>query len=446
METLSKIVKGCPADQSVRLIGTREETKIRYTVASQPVDRSVDQISVTEWPPVKVIDQEAFPLDDAFKQALKEAIDCASTDSSRYVLNGACLDVSAKEAHYVVGTDGRQLYAANSFRFQIPESLIVPTRKFVAWPGFLNDGPWSLRMLPAVKNDPEDKKADKSKEEPPWLQIESERWTYIARGIDGTYPNWRQVVPSETASWTRITLAPASLQTMLQAVPLLPGADTTNQTVVLESTNNLLTLRARGRDDKADTRIEVPDVQIVGKPFEVALNRIYLLRALRFELNEIRIDDSLTPLVFSKPNRTMIIMPVRMEAPAPAVTAPVENPTAPPNASATENAPPAPPSAAAADNQTEPERNTMSATATTIPERGNLRAHTNGNGEGEETRSSFKAALEHIDRIKTNLRDVISDLGEAVSLLKAAEKEQRATSKEIDSVRSKLREIQSVKL
>ena len=90
----------------------------------------------------------------------------------------------------------------------------------------------------------------------------------------------------------------------------------------------------------------------------------------------------------------------------------------------------------------------MSATATTIPERGNLRAHTNGNGngEGEETRSSFKAALEHIDRIKTNLRDVISDLGEAVSLLKAAEKEQRATSKEIDSVRSKLREIQSVKL
>ena len=406
----------------------------------------MDHISIAEWPPVKIIDQEAFPLDDAFKQALKEAIDCASTDSSRYVLNGACLDVSAKEAHYVVGTDGHQLYAANSFRFHIPESLIVPTRKFVAWPGFLNDGPWRLRMLPAVKADPKDKKADKSKEEPPWLQIESDRWTYIARGIDGTYPNWRHVVPSETENWTRVTLAPSSIQMMLQAVPLLPGADTTNQTVVLESANNVLSLRARGRDDKADTRIEVPDVQIVGKPFEVALNRIYLLRALRFELNEIRIDDSLTPLVLSKPNRTMIIMPLRMEAPAPA--APVETPSAPPDTSTTNNGSAAIPSPPETNNSTEPERKTMSATTMTTPERGNLRAHTNGNGngEGEETRSSFKAALEHIDRIKTNLRDVISDLGEAVALLKAAEKEQRATSKEIDTVRSKLREIQNVKL
>ena len=84
----------------------------------------------------------------------------------------------------------------------------------------------------------------------------------------------------------------------------------------------------------------------------------------------------------------------------------------------------------------------MSTTATITQDRGNSRV----NGEGDENRSSFKNALEHIERIKINLRDVISDLGEAVSLLKSAEKEQRATTKEIDSVRSKLREIQSVKI
>ena len=88
----------------------------------------------------------------------------------------------------------------------------------------------------------------------------------------------------------------------------------------------------------------------------------------------------------------------------------------------------------------------MTTTDTTIPERGNLRANHNGSGEGEETRSSFKAALEHIDGIKNCLRDVMGDLSEAVSLLKIAQKEQRATTKEIDTVRSKLREIQSVKL
>ena len=76
--------------------------------------------------------------------------------------------------------------------------------------------------------------------------------------------------------------------------------------------------------------------------------------------------------------------------------------------------------------------------------RGNNNTSTNGQAGSEGTRSAFKAALEQIDRIKTNLRDVIGDLADAVTMLKTAEKEQKATSKEIDAVRAKLREIQSV--
>ena len=91
----------------------------------------------------------------------------------------------------------------------------------------------------------------------------------------------------------------------------------------------------------------------------------------------------------------------------------------------------------------------MAAPTMTAPERGNLRANNNNNNgqaEGENSRSAFKTALEHIDRIKTNLRDVLSDLSEAVSLLKAAEKEQKSSAKEIDAIRNKLREIQSVEI
>src|SRR6266550_3300357 len=103
LETISKIVKGCSAEHAVRFIGDKKETKIRYGIAGSSVDRLVEYFSPAEWPAVKVIDQEAFPLDDAFKEALQEAMDCASTDTSRYVLNGACLDVIGTEAHYVVG-------------------------------------------------------------------------------------------------------------------------------------------------------------------------------------------------------------------------------------------------------------------------------------------------------------------------------------------------------
>jgi histone deacetylase complex regulatory component SIN3 len=232
---------------------------------------------------------------------------------------------------------------------------------------------------------------------------------------------------------------------MLKAVPLLPGAETLNQTIVLEVAADRLALKAQGQDQKDWTRVLVPDARIIGKPAKVAMNRNYLLRALRFGLHEISIDDSLTPVVFTSPVKTMIVMPVRLDGPpdppTPAGGALASQPISPP-----ENTPVAPPSAPGVDNQTE-ERKTMSTTTMTPPERGNLRAiKKNSQTESENSRPAFKAALEHIDRIKTNLRDVLSDLNETMSMLRTAEKEQRASAKEIESVRAKLREIQSVNI
>jgi exonuclease VII small subunit len=180
------------------------------------------------------------------------------------------------------------------------------------------------------------------------------------------------------------------------------------------------------------------------------MNRDYLLRALRFGFSEIHINDSLTPVVFSSAAKTMIVMPVRLEGP-PTAPAPAKSDTAPPFTSQPEITPAAPPSAPGVENATE-QRNTImpSATSTTItaPERGNLRANngTNAQAENEEPRSAFKTALEQIEEIKTNLRDVIGDLNDAATMLKTAEREQRASFKEIQAVRTKLREIQSVEI
>jgi len=90
--------------------------------------------------------------------------------------------------------------------------------------------------LPAVTVNPKDKKADKSGEAPPWFKIESDHWSYLAKAIDGQYPNCPQVVPADTVGWTCIRLSPEAMEMMQQAVPLLPWADTFCQTVVLEVT------------------------------------------------------------------------------------------------------------------------------------------------------------------------------------------------------------------
>ena len=60
--------------------------------------------------------------------------------------------------------------------------------------------------------------------------------------------------------------------------------------------------------------------------------------------------------------------------------------------------------------------------------------------------TTAKTALQQIDEIKEGLKALIRDLGAVSDALKQSEKERKAADKEIDAFRTKLREIQSVKI
>jgi hypothetical protein len=51
-----------------------------------------------------------------------------------------------------------------------------------------------------------------------------------------------------------------------------------------------------------------------------------------------------------------------------------------------------------------------------------------------------------VEQIKENLKNVIRDLTTVIDTVKTAEKEKRTSDKEIDAIRSKLRQIQSVSI
>jgi len=69
-------------------------------------------------------------------------------------------------------------------------------------------------------------------------------------------------------------------------------------------------------------------------------------------------------------------------------------------------------------------------------------ANNNGNGNGNG--SAVKSLVDHVEQIKENLKNVIRDLSTVVDAVKAAEKEKRTSDKEIDAIRTKLRQIQNV--
>jgi DNA polymerase III sliding clamp (beta) subunit (PCNA family) len=399
-EQLNKLVKTSKAD--IALVRENDgKFNVRYPLAGSVVKTPMPTIDLAEWPTAPALKSSPSIMEDGFKTAFKQAMECSSTDDSRYVLKGACLDVDQKDCHTVVATDGRHLYAANTFTFPLKQSVIVPDRKFLNWAGFMEDGPWHLAV-----------ELDKNSN-PAWIAFQSNRWRFITKAIDGSYPNWRQVVPAE-AGKSKVAFSPESVSAILGALPGLPSDHDLNLPVKLEAMKSLFTLGGRAKGSEEWTKIAVPGVQVTGPGLNVTLNRTLLSKALRFGLTELDFYSRNEPVRFSAPGRKLVIMPI----------GPGNPPTTPPVAGA---APASAPSAAEPEHQTE-QRTTMPAKSANAPE------------------SSLSEAVQQIEKIKETLKAVLIECSTVLAAIKSAEKEKKATDKEVESVRTALRSVQKVQI
>ena len=152
-DDLAKTTKGCATGEALTVEKAgKEAVVLHYPVGQQMAQITLESPGVEEFPPVPKIKSEPVPLSNDIRTALLEAMECASTDTTRYILQGACIDVSDRKCHHIVGTDGRHLYSSNSFALPLAESLIIPTHKFLGWKEFNADGEWQLRVEPALKD------------------------------------------------------------------------------------------------------------------------------------------------------------------------------------------------------------------------------------------------------------------------------------------------------
>ena len=62
----------------------------------------------------------------------------------------------------------------------------------------------------------------------------------------------------------------------------------------------------------------------------------------------------------------------------------------------------------------------------------------------ESQDSPLKLLLQQIENIKTSLKTVVGELNTTLDVVKKADKEKRLADKEVESIRDKVREIQSV--
>lgn len=419
------LVPFAPLQQAAKSSLTRIElvresdtsVRLRAYLGAAPIEQLLPALPADEMPPLPEVSGPPQPVDDKFRDALRQAFACCTSDTSRPVLTHVCLDVRDPNSHYLVASDGHHLFCANSFAFDLKQPVLIPNQRFLHWPGFMAEGTGELTVRPM------------SKRGAPWLKLASGLWTFIAKLGEGAFPEWKQHLPKSKYGRTRILFDAKSVETLLAGLPQLPAAKEVHSPVTLEVTDSTLNFKAIAKDATEWSTLAVPGAQVNGQPVSVKLNREPLLKALRFGLTALEIEDDHSPVVCWQDGRTLLIAPL---CPPEAQATPA-NPNDTP-ASAPPSAPPvatptAAPKPTMPQNPTPPERGTRPV------------APVNG-----EAKSAYLEVLTHLDGVKAKLRDVMTDLNEAVTLLKAAEKEQKVSAKEIESVRATLRSLQRIQV
>jgi hypothetical protein len=67
---------------------------------------------------------------------------------------------------------------------------------------------------------------------PAYIELTSFGWTFVAKAIDGTYPNWRQVLPDRSGPKTSIKVPASAVDEFAEIIGKLP-CDETNHPVGL---------------------------------------------------------------------------------------------------------------------------------------------------------------------------------------------------------------------
>ncbi|MFZ4777307.1 MAG: hypothetical protein ACOYM3_18220, partial [Terrimicrobiaceae bacterium] len=371
-----------------------EAGKISCDLGTGRVGEIINCPGVEEFPVEPEFNAKTVSLPESFPRRFAEAMGCSSTDATRYILNGIQLDVSGPEdaGHYLVGTDGRHLFSANSFTLPLQESVTIPNHKLLLWRG-LADVPWAM--------------AGEKKKDNVLVRIVAGDWTLTTKTIEGSYPNWRQVVPHFRQHRTTITLPEE--HGFKKLVNGLPGGELKDKPVDLLIEGGTVSVK----DTTGGSCIRLEGAEAKGPDVTTRLNRDYLTKAFDYGLTNIGLIDATSALQFTREGRQMVVMPLRVA-------------DIPPPEDLTDKQAPAEPAENTAASGPQPESKTMTET------NGAATPHLNGATRSitpvipAAEKPAIEAAIDKLDAFKVTFREALVGLTELTTLLKQSVREQKA--------------------
>lgn len=292
---LLDIARLAPAGTELKFKFDNDRVRVQYGTSRFTLN-SLPASSFPEMAPLD--DADSFCLPERTLAALLGGVNSAmATQDVRYYLNGALLEIQSDQVR-AAGTDGHRLALVESsidVGVTSPKQIIVPRNSVLVL----------LRIFG---------KTDEMAEitaSTTMLRVARGATAVTTKLIDGTYPDYRRVIPAQLAY--EALVGRDSLTEGLRRALVLAG-ESTSAKVVLRFAPTALTLKTDGTAD-GDSE-EVLDVRFDGSDeTHIAVNGRYLLDALesvageqiRIQFNDVRGAIKITAL---EPSPLYLIMPL----------------------------------------------------------------------------------------------------------------------------------------
>lgn len=251
----------------------------------------------SEFPPLPEFEESAvYSVEqNSFKEMLQKIIYATSTDETRYILNGALLSFK-DEKLTVVATDGRRLALVEQ-EVEFPEEaeadLVIPSKTLNELIKTLGEE-GSLRIRTSATQ----------------VAFDFDQILIVSKLIEGTYPNFQQVIPAQCEE--RVAIDRETMLLAVRRVSLLTDDQTAS--IRLKFGQNKLEL-VTNSPEIGEARETIP-VKYEGKEIEIAFNPGFLLAPLRhLDSDEIffELSDELSPGVIKTSIPFLyVLMPIRV--------------------------------------------------------------------------------------------------------------------------------------
>lgn len=294
MKQLLSIIRELPPqDVSIELV------KNNLLISCGKIEFKINTLDPQEFPQIE--EKKEVPLIKINPQAIEEMIKltsfCVGYEDVNYVLNGILFEVF-KDQITLVATDGKRLsFIKNKLHPTQPEieskmSFILPIKAVNELHKLIKETEEAFMFVEENK-----------------VEFDFKTTQFIARPIEGEFPNYSQYIPQESKN--KLTINRKNLLLALKRAGLLSTVD--YQGVKLDIKKDTVEI-SKITPQVGEVKEEV-DAQYVGSPLAIGFNPHYLIDALKnLEDEEVVIEffTAEKPAVLRKKDYLYLILPMKI--------------------------------------------------------------------------------------------------------------------------------------